>query len=235
MQLVYKAFIITVFITISKMNCYAQVKQVISAPNRSNVAAAQTYLGLGSLASSEETYAIEGTPYSTEAYVLGDVFLKQKVFEDIEMRYNIYSNRIEYKENGALMYLSPNNQILKVVMNNETLVINQFEVKGKLTPTYFVRLDSGAVTLLAKKNIGFRSQQLGKPIEGDVPAKYTQLPDEYFIKKLDGPLVRIQSIKKLIEYLPDHKAEMETFAKKEKISANKPAELTRFIQYYNSL
>ena len=114
-------------------------------------------------------------------------------------------------------------------------MVELYEEKGKKAFTYFIRQDSGKMTILTKKAISLKPPQFGKPIEGDIPAKFTRMPDTHFYKLDKGPLVKIVSIKKLIEELPDHKAEMETFVKKEKISANKPKELAQFSKYYNSL
>jgi hypothetical protein len=42
-------------------------------------------------------------------------------------------------------------------------------------------------------------------------------------------------MKKLIQSLPDHRAEMATFAEENRISPKNKEELIRFTQYYNSL
>ena len=88
---------------------------------------------------------------------------------------------------------------------------------------------------MAKKRVLFKEQQLGKPIEGDIPASYNQIPDVYYIKVENGPLLMVRSIKKLIAEFPDKKKELEEFTKKEKISSKEIEDLVRLTRYYNSL
>ena len=180
-------------------------------------------------------YTIEGTPYLTDTYLKSHVYSHKGNFSDIDMRYNIFYERMEFKEKDLLYAIDPDSKIKKIVLGTQTFVVDNYELKGKMAPAYFLRLDSGRVTLMTKMRIIFKDRQQGKPIEGDIPAKYSRLPDINYIKLGNGPLIKVRSIKKLIDELPDRKQEMEKFAKNEKISANKAEELTKFIQYFNSL
>jgi hypothetical protein len=60
------------------------------------------------------------------------------------------------------------------------------------------------------------------------------MPDAHYIKIGKGLLAKIDNIKKLIEVLPAHASEMETFSHREKIRTN-TEDLTKFIHYYNTL
>jgi hypothetical protein len=220
---------------ISFMECHAQVKQVLSAPNRSNTAAAQTYVGLGSIPSSDVNFRIDGSPYFNDEFVKGTIYHNRSIYRDVEMRYDIYFDRIEFKNQDTVMVAGPDKLISKVQMGDQTFIVSIFKSKDKPALTYFLREDSGKMTLLTKMEIKFKNQELGKPIQGDIPAKYIRMPDTHYYKIGNGPLIKIQGIKKLIEEIPDHNGEMEQYARKEKISANKPKELKKFSQYYNSL
>ncbi|GJM30567.1 MAG: hypothetical protein DHS20C17_32020 [Cyclobacteriaceae bacterium] len=98
-----------------------------------------------------------------------------------------------------------------------------------------IRLDSGGMSLLTKMEIIFKDRQQGKPIQGDIPAQYQRMPDKYYFRLQDGSLERITSMKKVLQWLPDRKKEMEEFVKEHKISAKNTEELIAFTQYYNSL
>ena len=226
-----------VLVSINLMNCMAQIKPVLTTPNRSNSASTQNYVGTGvSLTSEDSAYPIDGTPYFNEYYLKGMVYSYRGSYADLLMRYNIFLDRVEFRNKDSVVYtIIPDKVIKKVVIDNNTLVVDTYELKGDLVSTFFMRQDSGKLILLTKMMVSFREREMGKPIVGDVPAKYTRMPDVHYIKSGDGPLVKIQNIKKLIEGLPDHQKEMEEFAKKEKTSSNKAKELTSFIKYYNSL
>ena len=230
-----KIIFIVVLLASSYLKGGAQVKQVDNSANRANPSAVQSYIGFGSVINSNVEYPIEGTPYSSDEYVKGTIFHSHTIYKDMLMRYNIYYDRIEFRAKDTIRVLGPEKLLHKIELGDQTLVVNMHEVKGKPALTYFIRQDSGKMTILTKLTVLLRGPQFGKPIEGNIPAKYEHMPDNHFYKIDNGPLVKIQSIKKLIEELPDHKEEMESFAKKEKISANKPKELVQFSRYYNSL
>ncbi len=232
----YKKIVIVIVILATRIvYCNGQAKQVDNAINRANPSAVQTFTGYGTTMPSEREYPIEGTPYSDDEFVKGIIY-HHHGSQSAEMRYNIYDDRIEYKgKDTVIMVVGPDKLIKKIVIGDQTLVVELYEEKGKKALTYFIRQDSGKMSMLTKKTISLKPPQFGKPIEGDIPAKYVRMPDTHFYKIDNGPLVKILNTKKLIEELPDHKAEMEAFVKKEKISANKPKELAQFSKYYNSL
>ncbi len=180
-------------------------------------------------------YPIEGTPYLTDTYSKSHVYSNKGNFSDIEMRYNIFYERMEFNEKDLLYAIDPDLVIQKIVLGTQTFVVDNYELKGKTAPAYFLALDSGRVSLMTKMRVIFKDRQQGKPIEGDIPAKYQRMPDVNYFKLGNGPLIKVRSLKKLIDELPDQKQEMEKFVKNEKISANNAEELTKFIQYYNSL
>jgi hypothetical protein len=230
-----KLVILLIILANGIVHCKGQAKQVDNAINRANPSAVHTFTGYGTTMPEEREYPIEGTPYSNDAYIKGRIYHHYGL-QSTEMRYNIYDDRIEYKgKDSVLMIIGPDKLVRKVEIGDQTLVVDLLEVKGKQVLTYFVRLDSGKMTMLTKLTVSLKPPQFGKPIEGDIPAKYARMPDTHFYKIDNGPLVKIGNIKNLLEELPDHKNEMEAFVKKEKISANKPKELAQFSKYYNSL
>jgi len=227
-----KVKLLVVLSVISIIDCKAQGN--LDPPRNSRTAKVQNVYNINQLISPVE-YSIEGSPYFDDAYSKGSVHSSGVNFSDKEMRYNVFYDRMEYKERGTVYAIDPDLTIKKIVLDTLTFVVDNYEVKGKMVPSYFLRLDSGSVTLMTKIRIIFKDRQQGKPIEGNIPATYQRQPDFHYFKLGDGPLMKVRSIKKLIDGLPDRKQEMEKFARSEKISANKPEELTKFIQYYNSL
>lgn len=233
---IYNRLAVLIFFLVTGiMHCNGQAKQVDNSLNRSNPNAVHSFIGYGTTVPSEREYVIEGTPFSNEEFIKGKIYHHYGV-QSVAMKYNIYDDRIEFLgKDTSLMMVGPDKLIQKVEMGDQILVVDLFEVKGKQALTYFIRQDSGRMTVLTKLTVSLKPPQFGKPIEGDIPAKYVRMPDTHFYKIDNGPLVKIVNIKKLIEELPDHKEEMGAFVKKEKISANKPRELAEFSRYYNSL
>lgn len=179
---------------------------------------------------------VVGTPYLNESFVPGIVYSNKASFKEIPMRYNIHMDHIEFKENDITYILDPEPRVKKISINEHVFVVAKMDVIGKMKDGFFLLLDSGKVQLLARKVVSFKEAQAPKALESSAtPAKYVTLPDRFFYRFGNGELVKINSVKKMIAAFPDRQEELSQFAKKEKISAGKQAELVRLIQYYNSL
>jgi hypothetical protein len=180
-------------------------------------------------------YPIDGTPYMDESFVKGGLQSELGNLYDLDMRYNIYYDRMEYNQQDTMYVIAPNLLINKVEMGTKTFVVENYETRDGIYPSFFVRLDSGDISLLTKMEVAFKGRQQGRPIQGTVPAKYSRKPDVNYIKLSDGSLKKIRNMKKLIQSLPDHRAEMATFTEENRISPKNKEELIRFTQYYNSV
>jgi hypothetical protein len=151
------------------------------------------------------------------------------------MRYNIFNDVIEFQQNGSVLALAPDKRINKVTIGSHTFVVNRFEFKSKQIEGYLERLDSGKLTLLAKMVVVFKEREEPRAMQYSiVPARFNRLGDVHYSMLPDGQLVKIESIKKLLEQLPDKNEEMAAFVKKEKIRDDREG-LVKFFSYYNSL
>jgi hypothetical protein len=178
---------------------------------------------------------IEGTPYLDEKFVEGEITLGDKV-RKVPVRYNVFQDLIEYKQNGQPLVLDPSPAIHKVHFGDNTFVVQKFESKGKTKNGFLALLDSGKVMLFSKKGVIFLAAKKGGALDGtDLPARYTRTPDVFYYKIGDGELHEIESIKSMIASFPEKQEELTLYAKKEKISPRKEKTLVQFVQYYNSL
>jgi hypothetical protein len=182
---------------------------------------------------------VDGTPYLNEKYVDGDIFFgeaSKTAHTRVPVRYNVYRDLMEYQQNGKSLVLDPSNKIKKVQLGDETFIVEKYELNGKTKYGFMNLLDSGKVTLLAKKMMKFQDALKGKALDGgDLPARYTPMSDAFYFKIGDGELKQIGNLKEFISNFPDKQDELKQFAKQEKISVKKPDELRKLIRYYNSL
>ena len=178
---------------------------------------------------------VEGTPFLNDNFVVGIVYAKDEKYEGIPMRYNMYDDNIEFKQNNQLLILDPQPRIRKVELDGHTFVVGDYELKGQPKQGYFLLLDSGQVTLMSKKVVSYREQQAPKGLDsGPTPAKYSNAPDVFYFKIGNGALMKVDNIKKMIAGFPDKQTELTEFAKKEKTSPKKEDELVKLVKYYNS-
>jgi len=178
---------------------------------------------------------IDGTPYLDEKFADGEITLGDKI-RKVPVRYNIFQDLMEYKQNGQPLVLDPTPAIGKVRFGDNTFVVQKFEFKGKTKFGFLTLLDSGKVMLFSKKGVIYLEGRKGGALDGtDLPARYSKIPDVFYYKIGDGDLHEIESIKSMIASFPEKQEELTLYAKKEKVSHKKEKTLVQFVQYYNSL
>jgi hypothetical protein len=182
-----------------------------------------------------DVVTVEGSPYLTDAFTDATVFFARGPETVFPVRYNIYNDYIEYRQNDQTFILNPSVLIDKIYIGDEILVVDKYEYKGKLKQGYFTLLDSGKIVLLSKKVVVYKESQGAKAFEsGSTVPTYTRASNHYYFKK-NGELIRVDNLKNIIANLPTHQEEVTKFAKEEKISVRKENELVKLFQYYNSL
>jgi hypothetical protein len=143
---------------------------------------------------------------------------------------------MEYQQNGKALALDPSTKIKSVRLGESTYIVDKFEFDGMTKYGFLNLLDSGKVTLVAKKVIKYQEPLKGKALDGgDLPAKFSKSPDAYFYRVGNGELQEVDNIKDMIASFPDKQEEVKQFAKKEKISPKNEDELVKLVRYYNSL
>jgi hypothetical protein len=178
----------------------------------------------------------EGSPFLSEQFVAGTVYSSNKKYGAIPLRYNIFNDNMEFQQNSTIYALYPEPRVTKVILGSETYVVEKHEVKGKMVYGYMTRLDSGKMTMLAKKIVRFTERKEAKALESSAtPAKFTRIQDDYFYKIGNGEVAKISSLKNLIESLPDKRDELASYSKKEKLSTRSEEDLKKLSEYYNSL
>jgi hypothetical protein len=178
---------------------------------------------------------IKGTPYINETFEQGVIFYANNNVK-VPVRYNGFKDMIEYQQNGRTLELEPAASIKKIKLDNTTFVVDKYEDNGKSKLGYFALLDSGKVTLYARKAISYLPPKKGAALDGtDRPGEFKKVPDSFYFKIGNNRLEEVKSIKSMIAAFGDKQEELTAFAKKEKISPRKADELIQLVKYYNSL
>jgi len=184
------------------------------------------------------SFDYEGSPYNSDIFVKGDIYYDINWrFPNIPLRYNIFNDEMEFKmEDQETIYaIVPDKRIQKILIQEDTFVVAEYQEKTKVIPGFFKVLATGEIDLLAKFQVDFKEKQPAKALVLPEPAKFIRKDDQYYIRINGNITQKISSIKKIIELIGDHKNELSDYSKKEKISAGNESELIQFISYYNSL
>jgi hypothetical protein len=176
----------------------------------------------------------EGSPFLNENFVKGEIYRSENKSIDVPLRYNIFNDDIEFKQNNIVYALPAEPKIKKVQFDGNTFIV---EPIGKGNFEFLFLLDSGKVVLMSKKKVAlFQEKKRPSAFETKPPkAKFIREHDVFFYKIGEREIKKVSSLKSLIESLPDKQDDVNQFVKKEKISAKKEEGLVRLIKYYNSL
>lgn len=179
---------------------------------------------------------VQGSRYENDSFLLSTVETLKDTFYNVPMRYNIFEDVIEFKDNtNQLFLLDPLMTIKKVTIDDLVLVVRPYNLDGQIKTGFFILLSDGKVNLLSKKIIKFQPLIPAKALQYEnTPAKFLNAPDQYYARIGNNPAVLINKLKKTIELFPDHQKSLLSFADRRKLGKNKE-DLLKLWEYYNSL
>ena len=181
---------------------------------------------------------IEGSPYLNDEFIEGTVFTTSKTqYVGVSLRYNIYSDQIEFKASeGAVQALAAPETVEKVEFGEYKMVYIPFAVSKKIRRGFFREIEPGEkVVLLARLQVVFEDAKKPAAYQDAEPPKFIRKPEDYYIRVGKEPAQLISRKKDLEEVFPEHKKDVNSFIKKNKVKPNKPERMAELVQFYNSL
>ncbi|NJN25377.1 MAG: hypothetical protein HC819_05090 [Cyclobacteriaceae bacterium] len=178
---------------------------------------------------------IDGSPYLADDFANGNIYYEGKYeVSDVPLRYNIFNDEMEFKIKEIIMAIANPKKLDKVLIGEEVFVFLNMQ-NGSDPSGYAKKWNSGYPALLTKMKVIFQDQEAPKAYVDAKPARFVRSNDEHFVMVAPEKIEDVKSVKKLIEALGGNQQELTAFAKKEKISANKPEELSRLLDFYQKL
>lgn len=104
---------------------------------------------------------------------------------------------------------------------------------GYKTPTFFELLTEGKITLLSKEAVEYRSSNAGF-FYGNISRLV--LVHKYFLLREDGSILRVTGSKnEFLSLMGSREKEIRDYMKENRLGLERKIEITRVINYYNSL
>ena len=197
-----------------------------------------TKLARGDLKTMLTENDIEGSPYLNDDFIKGTIYtISQTKYVDVPLRYNIYSEQVELKSgDGPVQALAPPEIVEKVEFGDYILVYVPFKVSRNIRRGFFRVIESGdKAVLLARAQVLFEDAKEPAAYQDAKPPRFARKPDDYYIRAGKEPAQLISRKKDLEEVFPDHKKEVRSFIKKNKVKPNKPERMAELVKFYNSL
>lgn len=177
----------------------------------------------------------KGSPYYNEN------FLRCKIGNSFDRlaKYNAATDELEYMQDGAIytMYRKKEYNPVDFLDTKEKIILQKYILNNKKTEGYlFVIYQSGFTSLYYKKTKKFMPEiKAANLYEKDLPPKYVNVDDVYFIQKNQGDIVELPLNKnKLSEMFPEKKDLINENFKSKNIDLSKSVELQKFISIFKN-
>ena len=180
---------------------------------------------------------IQGTPFLDPEFASGRIVASDgSVFTDIPLRYNGFSDDLEFQKGTDTYNIDPKTKVKRAEFGGKVFSCLPFDDLGKVKNGFFEILSEGEkATLLIQYTVKFLEKEEVKAFADPKPARFDEIQKTYFISIDSGIAQQITNKKKLLELFGARKDEMETFISKNKLSIRGDDALTKIIAHYNSL
>jgi hypothetical protein len=183
--------------------------------------------------SSADNYlGIDGNPYQNKDFVEGIIALKDSSALKLPLRYNIYSDTMEFKVKDQVYSIGNTAKLSQIIIGESKFVYLSFIKKGG----YFEFFEPGKCLLAQKRSVKFYPAEEAKPLEGIAkPPRFVNENDVFYIVFSQSKFYKINNTKSLLEALKDQKQKIESYMDQENIKNTKKENLIKIVKYYNTL
>ena len=190
----------------------------------------------------EKSSVVEGSFFINNTWSVGNVILYNgKAIKGMPLKYNLRDEVLLLLDENQVSRLLRDDQIEKFEWfdsdkNKNVLFINclDYELNGVPMVGFLELLSAGKVDLLLYRTLTLQEGYYS------VTHDAGQLNDEYKINEFfylskEKTLFELKSKKSLYEYAGDDAGEIKSYAKKQGLRFKDPDDLTKLINYYNSI
>jgi len=152
------------------------------------------------------------------------------------LRYNIYSNQIEFrKPGGEIFEISPPEIIDSIFIGESSYIYYPYTLGSKTQKSFFKVLTKGSPMLLVKMNIILKEAELPGAYKDAVPASFERMQDDFYLAEVPGEAIKFSGKKDFLELLKSHSEEMEQFIKQNKTKFSRQDDMIKLVKFYYSL
>lgn len=180
---------------------------------------------------------IKGSPYEHEAFMPGKAVSKKlNNSKPCLLRYNIYNDIIEIKDNGNPVGLIKSLSIYAVINDIEYHYKDFIDENNKASEGYFILLSRGAIiNLYLRKTKTFNEAvKAESSYSKDKPAAFVD-SQSYYFKKHDVLLPFPHKKKELFKLFPEYEPELNRYLKEEKINPKSEEDIKKLFSYLDTV
>ena len=177
-----------------------------------------------------------GSQYLNEIYQEGTAIIDSSKEENRLMRYNAYTDEMEFlsKEQKPLRLLKREN--IEVILNGKKYQVLYYNFKNKIAKGYFNPLNEGEVVLYLQPKKRLSMAEAPDNGYDDLASAKYEIKFEYYLKKGDKPITKIEINRKaILNQLGDRKEAIKSYIKENKLRLSKLEDVIEVLNYYNGV
>lgn len=178
---------------------------------------------------------VTGSPYLIDDWSTALVKLQSgQTYKDVKVKYDQVSDELRFLSNGKeLIFINPVAEFKIITSKNDPVKDLYFKRGFAPDPKAFYQVLAQGKTTLIKKN---RKVIVDKtPYNSATAVKVFEPQVRYYIYKDNNSLSVKANKKSILSALSDKKDTLEAFISKEKLDLNSNDDLSKLLNYYNSL
>lgn len=228
------AFLISGFVA------WAQTPSKSGASSDKHLSKSTTMTKIDMHATSGGVYAEYGLPgqkggaYLTPDFIDGVITFKDgSPFEEKSLRYNLYTQQIQYIVNEDTLALGNPGEIESIQMAGKTFVYTDFVCNDKQKSGYFELLESGDCRLLKRWVALYQKvdNSVGESGDGNVFYRDCHCFLQFFMNPAQPVNVKR---KDFVKSFANHGDMIEDFMRRDKLKPKNEEDLIRIVEYFNA-
>lgn len=182
-----------------------------------------------------DEWSVEGTVYLNKQFRKGYALVNGYKHEELLLRYDAYSDEIEYLDEGKRMLFHKGEHTEVSIDSIVYKFIDYFD-KGKVKSGFFNPLNQGETVLYLRntKTVFYKTPENG--YESFVPPKFL-LKTSYYLKRKDRPAMPLNDLskKEIFAVLWEHYSDLRKYARENKLRMRTEKEVIQVLDYYDSI
>ncbi len=178
---------------------------------------------------------IEGSPYIQKEFISGKIIKRDgNEYKEILLRYNVYNNAMEFKQNGTILEIADPQTIDRILLNDKIFVYSKYSAFRKFKASYFQLLNEQKYQLLKKYNVLLKGSDASTGFENQhQKMKFEKMPPTYYFRYRNGTAHQISSQKELIKILQPIPEEITKYIQNNLTNPKDEAQLIDILDHIN--
>jgi hypothetical protein len=177
---------------------------------------------------------VKGSPYLTAEFQEGKLLMSNILYEGVQFRYNVYSDRFEVRLNQETIELDPVKNAIDTLYYSGYKFVRRFLPPDKNRKLSYVAVihGDGSITLLKQFRISFNPARDAGAYEEAKPAEFIPVSPEYFLER-GGEQIQVSGVKSVAGFFGVDVKEVKSYLKSNQMKISDEEDLARICAHFS--